>query len=133
MCHVPAMRVLICDDEPLIAATIADHLELCGYRAAVFQRVRDLLIGLDDGAADVGLIITDLCMPDRDGMRLAELVRGTGLGIPVALMSSHSLPHTADELHQRGVSALLRKPLRMHEIEAVAASARAARSVKGLP
>ena len=127
------MRVLICDDEPLIATTIADHLEMCGYRTSIFHRVRDLIINLESGSQDIGLIITDLCMPDRDGMRLAETVQRLHPGIPVALMSSHVLPYDNTELHRRGISALLRKPLHMHEVEAVAASARSASISKGTP
>ena len=117
------MRILICDDEPLIAATVSEHLELCGYRTGVFHRVRDLLVELETGSADVGLIITDLCMPDRDGLRLAETVRRLEPQISIALMTSHALPLNAEDLRQRGISSLLRKPLHMHEVEAVAAAA----------
>ncbi len=133
MCHVLDMRILICDDEPLIAATLAEHLDLCGYRTTVFQRVRDVLLELEVGATDICLIITDLCMPDRDGMQLAEQVARSGSGIPVALMSSHTLPLSVSELHLHGISALLRKPLHMHDVEAVAASARSAHAMKGMP
>lgn len=133
MCHIQTMRVLICDDEPLIAATLADHLDMCGYQTSIYHRVRDLLIELETDVAGIGLILTDLCMPDRDGMRLADTVRRLGLDIPVALMSSHALPLSHDELHERGVSILLRKPLHMHEVEAVAASARTAHAMKAAP
>jgi len=117
------MRVLICDDEPLIAATVAEHLALCGYATAVYAQVRDLLIALEHGVDDVGLVLSDLCMPGRDGLRLAEAVRRIVPGLPVVLMTSHPLPYDNADLHARGISAVLRKPLRMHEVEAVAASA----------
>ncbi len=117
------MRILICDDEPLIAATLSEHLELCGHRTSVFHSARDLLIDFDSGRADVGLVITDLCMPDRDGLRLAETVRRLEPRIPVALMTSHALPWNDEDLRRRGVTCLLRKPLHMHLVEAVAASA----------
>jgi CheY-like chemotaxis protein len=117
------MRILICDDEPLIAATLSEHLELCGHRTSVFHSARELLIAFEADRADVGLVITDLCMPDRDGLRLAETVRRMDQRVPVALMTSHALPWNDEDLRRRGVSCLLRKPLHMHLVEAVAASA----------
>lgn len=113
------MRILICDDEPLIGHSIADHLGPCGFATTVFTSARDLMIALDRGMADVGLIITDLIMPDRDGLRLAEAVR-RGYGIPVLLISSHILPFDGDDLRSRGLIGVLRKPLHLVEIERIA-------------
>ncbi len=115
------MRILICDDEPLIGRSIADHLGQCGFSTNIFTSARELMIALDRGLADVGLIITDLIMPDRDGLRLADAVR-RGYGIPVLLISSHILPFNDDDLRSRGLIGMLRKPLHLVEIERIALS-----------
>jgi len=113
------MRVLICDDEPLIAASIAEHLEQCGFTTAVFHEARELLRALDGGLSEVGLIITDLVMPDIDGLRLADTVRKSH-GTPVLLISSHRLPFSDHDLTARGLIGIMRKPLHLMDIERIA-------------
>lgn len=127
------MRILICDDEPHIAATIADHLEACGHCCIVRHSAAEALHVLDGAHQDIGLVITDLCMPDRDGLRLTDGVRERGLGMPVALMTAHPLPGLGDRLAERGVSVVLRKPLHLTDLEAIAASARTLHAMRQSP
>jgi two-component system capsular synthesis sensor histidine kinase RcsC len=127
------MRILICDDEPHIADTIAEHLEACGHRCIVRHSAGEALRVLDAEPEAIGLVITDLCMPDRDGLRLTDGVRERGLTMPVALMTAHPLPGSNERLAERGVSVVLRKPLHLTDLEAIAASARTLHRMRQTP
>ena len=61
-------RVLVVDDEPEIAQVLVDILEADGHRTAVAESGRQALRLLNE--SDYDLILSDLRMPDLDGMGL---------------------------------------------------------------
>jgi DNA-binding response OmpR family regulator len=69
---VPA-RVLVVDDDPDIACTIADGLELDGYRTYVAHDAYGALRLTEGFAPDVALL--DIGLPDLDGCELAARLR----------------------------------------------------------
>jgi CheY-like chemotaxis protein len=67
---LPRARVLIVDDEPDIACTMADGLELLGFITYVAHDAQGALQLTEHFAPDVALL--DLGLPDLDGCELAE-------------------------------------------------------------
>ncbi|MDI6739999.1 MAG: response regulator [Candidatus Edwardsbacteria bacterium] len=66
-------RILIVDDEESLARTIALFLGDAGYRTAIAADGELAARALEREAPD--LIISDLIMPNRDGLQLLEYVR----------------------------------------------------------
>jgi CheY-like chemotaxis protein len=66
-------RILIADDEESLARTIALFLGDAGYRTTVVLDGEQAVNRLEHEAPD--LIISDLVMPNRDGLQLLEYVR----------------------------------------------------------
>ena len=66
-------RILIADDEESLARTVALFLGDAGYRTTVVLDGEQAIRWLKREAPD--LIISDLVMPNRDGLQLLEYVR----------------------------------------------------------
>lgn len=65
--------ILIVDDERDIADSLAEFLELHGYRTVVAYDARHAIVLTDSLTPDV--ILTDIGMPDADGWELGEALR----------------------------------------------------------
>lgn len=66
-------RILVVDDDVDIACTIADGLELAGYRTYVAHDAHGALRLTEGFAPDVALL--DIGLPDLDGIELAGRLR----------------------------------------------------------
>jgi DNA-binding NtrC family response regulator len=76
-------RILIIDDDTAVRTTVRHILERAGYETVEARDGRDgsrLLDGVD-------LVITDLLMPEMDGVDLLGAIRKAGHTMPVIAMS----------------------------------------------
>ena len=106
--------ILIVDDEVDIAATLAEFLELNGYRVVIAHDGDDGLHKAIECTPD--LVITDLMMPRMDGDELVGRLRENAAteAIPVIMMSA---------TRRFFVAPFLRKPFQAeHLLRAIAAA-----------
>jgi DNA-binding NtrC family response regulator len=103
-----APRVLVVDDEFEMAAMIADELGDRGYRALALRSGRDALVRLRYEAYDA--LVTDLRMPEIDGLQLLRLSRHLDPTRPVIVMTGHGAIDTAIEADRQGAYHYLTKP-----------------------
>lgn len=83
-----SLRVLVVDDEPLIAMGISDMLEDLGHEAVPAYSGQE---GLDRlGSAKFDLVITDQTMPDMTGVALAREAMKRDSELVVFLSTGHS-------------------------------------------
>jgi len=110
------MRILIVDDEPLILDTLVPFLTRCGHdvigRPSVFEA--KAAVGNRDGAID--LVITDICMPGKDGTQLLHQVRDRYPDIDVLFMTAHSQISGLRQALEEGAAGFLRKPIKLSEL-----------------
>ena len=112
------MRVLILDDEPLVAMLLADYLDALGHEvAASVETVADGLAVLDDELVDLAVLDCRLGGGDHSwpvADRLAEA------GVPFLFSSGVS----RDQLPERHADRpMLSKPYALHALkEAIAAT-----------
>lgn len=86
----PAKTLLVVDDEPTVRALEVEILRLQGYTVLEAESAA-VALRLADKAATIDLLITDLMMPEVDGIQLTRLFREMRPETPV-LMVSGSLP-----------------------------------------
>ena len=84
----PTARVLVCDSDPELAATIAQTVRTEGFEVRIAHSGRRLLQQLDDG--DVDVLVTDVVLPDMDATELLD-----GLNC-LAERSFRTIVHTCD-------------------------------------
>lgn len=82
-------RILLVDDDALIAMSSADMLADLGHEVVEAHSGREAL-ELLDGGATFDLLITDYSMPGMTGAELAQAVRERLPGLPILLASGYA-------------------------------------------
>ncbi len=109
-------RVLVVDDDPIVAAGTAAMLEDLGH-SAIEAGSAEIALQMLSSEPGIDFVITDHAMPGMTGTDLAERIRRTWPGVPVVLASGYpELP--GDEA---GVPRLS-KPYRQEELARLLAS-----------
>jgi CheY-like chemotaxis protein len=111
-------RVLVVEDSATQALEIRLLLEEAGFEVddapdgkAALERIADL---------EPDLVLTDLNMPEMNGLELVEAIRAGHLGVPVILMTQHGTEEIAVQALQRGAASYLtKKNLERDMIEAI--------------
>jgi two-component system response regulator ResD len=116
-------KVLIIEDDEVIARGMARHLETAGYDPVVVQDGDTGLKRLRFETPDV--CVVDLMLPRMDGWRLIESARAEGLGTPIIVVSARGTEHDRVHALEIGADDYLVKPFSMKELAArVRAAAR---------
>ena len=101
--------ILIVDDNPFLASALADILVLKGFETHVVSSGAAALQVLHDYPVDV--LLTDIIMPEMDGVALYRQTRQTHPKLITILMTAYA----ADELIQQGmaegIKTVLTKPI----------------------
>lgn len=119
-------RVLIVDDDLAIGGVVARRLERAGYGVCLAFSGALALAALASGACDFDLVLSDIRMPDMNGMDLAHEIQRGWPDLPVLLMSGYEAPELLG-VHRLGDVPLLRKHFAHEELlEVVAAAVRLA-------
>jgi DNA-binding NtrC family response regulator len=100
------MKVLLCDDEPLLRATLSDDLEDAGHTIQLASDGDSALALLRSCAYDC--VVTDLAMPGADGM--AVLAAAREKGIDAVMITGHGSVGRAVEAMRAGAFDFIEKP-----------------------
>ena len=102
------LKVLVVDDEPLVAEFMRAFLEPVGHQVTVCLSGSIALAALGDNQFDVAVV--DLGLSDMDGWELARGINRAQPGLPIIIATGSSV--TVEEGRARGVkiSAVLLKP-----------------------
>src|SRR5215211_1110206 len=116
-------KVLIVEDDEVIAQGMARHLQAAGFDALTVVRGDAGLARLRFERPDV--CVLDLMLPGRDGWSLIETARGEGIGTPIVVVSARGTEHDRVHALELGADDYLVKPFSMKELVArVRAAAR---------
>jgi two-component system response regulator AtoC len=122
--------VLLCDDEPAVLFTIEEALgELrtaAGVGTVACRSAAEALAQLE--SADV--LVTDLVMPDMDGLALLAEARRREPELPVILLTARGSERVAVAAMKQGAYDYLTKPFGIDELRAVVARALEARTLR---
>jgi DNA-binding response OmpR family regulator len=123
-------KVLIVEDDEVIASSMAQHLSGAGFDPVTVGRGEVGLARLRYEAPDV--LVLDLMLPGLDGWSLIESARAEGIGTPIIVVSARGTEHDRVHALQIGADDYLVKPFSMKELVArVQAAAR--RGVRAQP
>ncbi|WML88016.1 sigma-54-dependent transcriptional regulator [Thiothrix subterranea] len=103
-----APNVLLVDDEKTVRDATAQSLLLAGYEVQTFSRAADALPLIT--AEFEGVIISDIRMPEMDGLEFLQQVLRIDRDLPVILISGHADVATAVSAIRNGGYDLLEKP-----------------------
>jgi DNA-binding response OmpR family regulator len=116
-------RVLIVEDDEVIAQGMARHLAAAGFDPLWVGKGEAGLARLRFERPDV--CVLDLMLPGLDGWKLIETVRQEGIGTPIVVVSARGTEHDRVHALEIGADDYLVKPFSMKELVArVRAAAR---------
>ena len=116
--------VLVADDDRSIRTVLTQALGRSGYQVRCTGNAATLWRWVEDGEGD--LVITDVVMPDENGLDLIPRIKKLRPDLRVVVMSAQSTLMTAVKAAQRGAFEYLPKPFDLKELLAVVARALAA-------
>ncbi len=116
--------VLVADDDRSIRTVLTQALGRSGYQVRCTGNAATLWRWVEDGEGD--LVITDVIMPDENGLDLIPRIRRVRPELRVVVMSAQSTLMTAVKATQRGAFEYLPKPFDLKELLAVVGRALAA-------
>jgi two-component system response regulator HydG len=107
-------RVLVVDDNLEMARTLAEGLDDHGYQGIAVSTGSEAIARLEAGGVEA--LVTDLRMPNVDGLAVLEASRRLDPIRPVIIMTAFSAIDTAVESIRRGANHYLTKPFKQDEL-----------------
>jgi two-component system response regulator PilR (NtrC family) len=112
---------LVVDDEPDICELLAITLDRMGIAA---DTCGDVICAKDRlSSHDYQLCLTDMKLPDGDGLELVEWMQNQGLTIPVAVITAHGNVETAVRALKLGAFDFISKPVDLQDLRKLVDSA----------
>jgi len=107
-------RVLVVDDEPDIRELLTLTLSQMDLTSDAVGTVGEAHERLKDGAFD--LCLTDMRLPDGDGIDLVRHIQQVRPELPVAIITAYGNVETAVEALKAGAYDFVSKPLKLEEL-----------------
>ncbi|MBI3669766.1 MAG: response regulator [Acidobacteria bacterium] len=109
-----AEKILVVDDEEAIREVVATLLEAQGYQCTVVGNGRLALEHLKKNSLD--LVLSDMVMPEMDGLKLLEWLRTHDNDIPVIMVTAMHDLSTALEAMRRGAYDYILTPFEKDQL-----------------
>ena len=106
--------ILIADDDRSIRTVLTQALGRAGYQVRSTGNAATLWRWVEDGEGD--LVITDVVMPDENGLDLIPRIKRIRPDLRIVVMSAQSTLMTAVKAAQRGAFEYLPKPFDLQEL-----------------
>ena len=108
--------ILFVDDEPEVRSIARISLEQCGYQVVEAEDGQKALEAFAAQRASIGLVITDVLMPNLDGLGLSARLHKLDPELPILLLSGHVLE---EDLWAPGNARMryLMKPYRLQDLQ----------------
>lgn len=107
------MKILLVEDEPLVAELVMLNLRHAGYAVTHATNTGDAL-GLLDTQPSLGVF--DVMLPDGDGFSLVQRVRGLGHQFPILMLTARNDTHSKVRGLDSGADDYLTKPFDVPEL-----------------
>lgn len=114
-------RALIVDDEPDILTLLGISLKRMGIEAHPAATLAEALDALERGSFN--LCLTDLRLPDGDGLMLVRHVQQHHPGLPIAVITAHGDMQSAIDALKSGAFDFVNKPLDLGRLKALVETA----------
>lgn len=110
------MRLLIVEDDAMLADGLARALRRAGHTADCVSSAERALLALEQEAFDV--VLLDLGLPGSDGLELLAKLRKRGNNVPVIIISARDALGDRVRGLDLGADDYLVKPFQLEELEA---------------
>jgi two-component system nitrogen regulation response regulator GlnG len=109
--------ILVADDDKAIRTVVTQALGRAGYEVRATSNAATLWTWVSEGEGD--LVVTDVVMPDGDGLELLPRIKQIRPELPVVVMSARNTLLTAVIATQKGAYEYLPKPFDINALTSV--------------
>jgi CheY-like chemotaxis protein/glycine cleavage system H lipoate-binding protein len=113
----PKLNVMVVDDEQIVLDSAERHLRHDGYILHKALSAIEALKAFDEGTIDI--VLTDLMMPDLDGLELLRAIKTKYPHVPVIIITGYATINTALQAMQLGAFDYVAKPFTKAELRGV--------------
>ena len=112
------MNILLVEDSPEVSLSVREILASVGHDVDDVANGKEALAKLADHSYD--MVVSDIWMPEMDGISLLKEIRGAGNDVPVVVISGGApnapLTYTAPLASTFGANAVIYKPFEKEEL-----------------
>ena len=119
--EIRSKSVLVVDDDTMVREAFGDYFVGRGAEVTLVSGGDEAIELLADGA-HFDLIVTDIVMPDRDGIDLIRTLHKTNPEIKIVCISGGGIFDVSEYLYMAkrlGAAAVLQKPVRGADLDRV--------------
>jgi len=111
-------NVLIVDDSSTMRKIVTRSLRQAGFALDEIYEAGDGIEGLNAlGANKVDLILSDINMPNMDGLEFVKAVRAKGSKVPIVMITTEGGEDVINEAISSGASGSIRKPFTPEQLQ----------------
>jgi DNA-binding response OmpR family regulator len=114
MADIKNIKVLLVEDEPVLAEIVQESLHSRGFEVVLADTVAAARTIYFNNKPDI--IVLDVMLPDGSGFDLARQIRNVDTDLPVIFLTSRSLPQDVVEGFESGGNDYLKKPFSLEEL-----------------
>ncbi|GAA4892839.1 two-component system OmpR family response regulator [Stackebrandtia albiflava] len=107
-------RLLVVDDEPVLAELLLDSLTFAGYQVQVARSGSEAMQVATQARPD--LMVLDVNLPDFNGFVVAARLRAAGHQVPIVFLTARDAPTDLRDGFGAGGDDYLTKPFRLEEL-----------------
>lgn len=109
-------HILVVDDEEMLLETAKDVLEFAGAQVTMAKNGVDAINKFKKAPTAFQAILSDIMMPEMNGVELAKEILKLDPKIPILLSSGYNENREVDELRKNPLVGFLQKPYRADEL-----------------
>ena len=111
------MKILVVDDQQRVADTVVEIMSRAGYSATAAYGGMAAVKRFQEG--NYQLVITDLKMPEVNGMDLLKTIKGIDAKVPVIVVTGYGTIKKAVEAIKIGAYDFIEKPVERKNLELI--------------
>lgn len=107
---MPEQTICVVDDDENVRESLGELLDAAGYAVHSFSSAEQFLA--DSALGSCSCLVTDVRMPDMDGIALQEELARRGVRFPVIVMTGHADVPLAVRAMRAGATDFIEKPFK---------------------
>jgi CheY-like chemotaxis protein/glycine cleavage system H lipoate-binding protein len=111
------IKILVVDDEQIVLDSVCKHLVKENYEVSCVLSAAEALKRISSEKFDI--VLTDLMMPETDGLELMKLMKDQYPLLPVIMITGYATINTALQATQLGAFDYIAKPFSKVELKSV--------------
>lgn len=109
-------RILVVEDEAALATLYQRLLKALQYDSTSTNQPSEAIAWVREDPAQFDLVITDLTMPEMNGLEAARQIRALRADLPIIMATGYKATVTQKQLKEAGICELYEKPISMTTI-----------------